>query len=927
MDVPRIVGTDAENGAHPPSRPPAGKRPDRTFWLLIASASMLTIAAVLVALVVVTLIRQSSDASPATALTPAVAVSPGEASYGTMLTVAGQGWQAGEEIAISIARSLGEAETGAAQHAGARAGDDGTWQVQFPLLSNNAWPIGTTLRVIARGMSSGAVSATDLRIAEPPATDTPIIIFPPASATATVAGPLATLTSTPAPPLPTPTPIVPTPFPSPILPTPLPTSDVARWRGEYYGNPDLAGTPSMVRNDANIDFDWGRGAPAAGMPADRFSVRWTRSLYFDAGTYRFHVTVDDGARLWIDGQLVIDEWNVGSIRAFESDRTFAAGYHIIVLEYFEQYGKAAIHLSWTPAESYPDWKGEYFGNPNLDGAPLVVRNDPAIDFDWGKEVPAAGMPADRFSVRWTRSLWLEEGAYRFRALVDDGVRLWVDGHLVIDRWRDGSVAEFAGHRYLATGQHELRVEYYDSTGRAIIRVSWEQLVNFPDWRGEYYPNMNPGWPPAPPAFIRNDEAINFDWSAGPPEPSLPRTEFSVRWTKWANFGGELVRFHLGSDDGIRVWLDGKVIAQRWQNQPYTEWTVDRDVVPGGHEVRVEYYQSQGDARVLVWWELLPATATTIPPTSTFTPIALPTATSTITPTPTSTPTDTPGIPPTSTPTPITWPTITPEAAGRRGIRVTPLGAQLGQTITVVGENWPAGIPVKLGLIGPEKALTQTAWLAEVTPISDGSFVARLVVASKWEGRDGVLVVARASTMTDPAAMHTTWLPLGREVSSRSLQMESVPPADRGPSARVYASESEWQQAHPDRRLRREPVTRTLLRLLGRVGIQIQDQADTDSVSIAWDDYVVAEVYLGPVPANTLTVEIIGVARTERNVQVVLRIAPPAEVLAPSDLRREIKLDYPRAAVLIPREELPAGVVPFAFITTAGQRLPQSRATL
>ena len=927
MDAPRIVNTNGENGA----TPPAGKRPDRTFWLLIASASMLTIAAVLVALVVVTLIRQSSDASPASALTPAVAVSPDETSYGTMLTVAGQGWRAGEEIAISIARSLGEAETGAAQHAGARAGGDGTWQVQFPLLPNAAWPIGTNLRVIARGMSSGAVSATDLRIVEPPATDTPIVIFSSVSPTATDAGQAATSTATPTPlpPLPTPTPIVPTPYPSPTMPTPFPTGDAARWRGEYYSNPDLASTPFMVRNDAYVDFDWGRGAPVAGMPADDFSVRWTRSLFFDAGTYRFHVTVDDGVRLWIDGQLVIDEWNVGSMRPFESDRTFAGGHHIIVLEYFEQFGKAAIHLSWAPAEAYPDWKGEYFGNPNLDGAPLVVRNDPLIDFDWGQGAPADGLPADRFSVRWTRSLWLEEGAYRFRALVDDGMRLWVDGHLVIDRWRDGSVAEFAGHRYLATGQHQLQVEYYDNTGRAVIRVSWEQLVNFPDWRGEYYPNLNLGWPPEPPAFIRNDEAINFDWSAGPPEPSLPRTEFSVRWTKWANFGGGLVRFHMGSDDGIRVWLDGKLIADRWQNQPYTEWTVDRDVPAGVHEVRVEYYQWQGHARALVWWELLPPTATTIPPTSTFTPTALPTATSTFTPTPapTSTPTDTPGIPPTSTPTPITWPTVTPEAAGRRGIRVTPLGAQLGQTITVVGVSWPAGIPVKLGLIGPEKALVQTAWLDEVTPVSDGSFVARLVVDPKWRGRDGVLVVARASATTDPATIHTTWLPLGREVSARSLQVKSEPLADDEPSARVYASEAEWQNAHPDRRLRREPVTRKLLRFLGRVGIRIQDPIDTDSVSIAWDDYIVAEVYLGPVPANSMTVEIIGVARTERNVQVVLRVAPPAEVLAQSDLRREIKLDYPRAAVLIPREELPTGVVPFAFITTAGQRLPQFRATL
>src|SRR5687767_7863144 len=50
------------------------------------------------------------------------------------------------------------------------------------------------------------------------------------------------------------------------------------WRGSYFANATLAGTPALVRDDAAIDFDWGSGAPAPGLPVDNFSVRWTRDV-------------------------------------------------------------------------------------------------------------------------------------------------------------------------------------------------------------------------------------------------------------------------------------------------------------------------------------------------------------------------------------------------------------------------------------------------------------------------------------------------------------------------------------------------------------------------------------------------------------------------------------------------------------------------
>ena len=72
------------------------------------------------------------------------------------------------------------------------------------------------------------------------------------------------------------------------------------WRGEYFSNSTLAGLPTRCRDDASVNFDWAAAAPITGVPADNFSVRWTRTQNFTAGNYRFEVQAVNkvGASAW-----------------------------------------------------------------------------------------------------------------------------------------------------------------------------------------------------------------------------------------------------------------------------------------------------------------------------------------------------------------------------------------------------------------------------------------------------------------------------------------------------------------------------------------------------------------------------------------------------------------------------------------------------
>ena len=100
-------------------------------------------------------------------------------------------------------------------------------------------------------------------------------------------------------------------------PTPAPscTATVAsdHWKGEYFNNTTLSGSPVMVRDDGTdvLNLNWGyQASPSAScnVPGVQFSVRWTRQVSFTAGTYRFSTSSDDGMRLYVDGQKIQDRW-------------------------------------------------------------------------------------------------------------------------------------------------------------------------------------------------------------------------------------------------------------------------------------------------------------------------------------------------------------------------------------------------------------------------------------------------------------------------------------------------------------------------------------------------------------------------------------------------------------------------------------------
>ena len=129
----------------------------------------------------------------------------------------------------------------------------------------------------------------------------------------------------------------------------------------------------------------------------------------------------------------------------------------------------------TAIQSFPDWRGDYWNNPSLNGDPTVTRNDDVIDFNWRTGSPDPRIPYDDFSARWQRTQYFDGGTWHFTLRVDDGARLFIDDVLVIDAWQDGSRTAEA-EVTLGRGNRRLRVEYYERSGLAIAQMSFNQVV-------------------------------------------------------------------------------------------------------------------------------------------------------------------------------------------------------------------------------------------------------------------------------------------------------------------------------------------------------------------------------------------------------------------------------------------------------------------
>ena len=124
-------------------------------------------------------------------------------------------------------------------------------------------------------------------------------------------------------------------------------------KGEYFDNEAFQGKPVLTRTDKHINFDWGSDSFAPKQPVDHFSVRWTGFFVpKKSGDYKFMSSADDGVRLYIDDQPVINDWQTHSETLDTYAKRFEGGHaYRVRFEYFESTGGASARFGVISADA------------------------------------------------------------------------------------------------------------------------------------------------------------------------------------------------------------------------------------------------------------------------------------------------------------------------------------------------------------------------------------------------------------------------------------------------------------------------------------------------------------------------------------------------------------------------------------------------
>ncbi len=337
--------------------------------------------------------------------------------------------------------------------------------------------------------------------------------------------------------------------------------------GEYFAGPDAAGTP-LSRIDSQVAFDFTVTPPPAGLFPTSFSARWTGSVVTAApGVHTFKLLHGGGARLWVNGVILIDERSAPQGALTESANTIellGQTEYLIRLEYSESGGVSALELSWQPPG------GSMAPIPASSLRPIYDRNQDGVPDTCQLLSDCNGnLVEDLDDIAGGTSLDCNGDSIPDECqLCEDG-----DGNGVLDACELSAGPGLVGQYFLL-----------DSTTREFRHRIRSQV----------------------------DPVIDFDWLAGAPT-GLQVDAFGVRWTGTLTtpaVSGSYT-FTAQANDGVRVWLDEVKIIEGWGSSGLYSANVNL----GGstsHLLRVEYRETGGNARVNLSWTVPGQASVTIP---------------------------------------------------------------------------------------------------------------------------------------------------------------------------------------------------------------------------------------------------------------------------------------------------------------------------
>jgi beta-N-acetylglucosaminidase len=357
----------------------------------------------------------------------------------------------------------------------------------------------------------------------------------------------------------------------------------------FSGTPSIIGGKNALNSIKDLNFNWGTSSPHPSVPSNNFSARFTKKVNLKTGTYIFTANGNEGVRVKLDNQLIINAWPNTNFKEKYKQMNVKGGNHTITVEYYEAAGSANLSFDYHLYTQFP------------------VKTGKTVRQNWGWGSPGNGAGADYFMADYDQSGSYLAGDYFLQAFADDGVKVEVDGKTLINRWSD-----YTGKldRSLClgvkSGKHTVKTHYLEKTGNAAV---YSDVVPLDSWLAYYYPNDQvSGMPTAakviPPKGTLKKLYQNFGTNS--PAAGIAADHFSARYTTAKRISAGTYVLRAKADDGIRVYVDGKLVVNSWKSAGYRENAVklniaDRNVSnaneKNAHWIQVDYFDSTSAAKL------------------------------------------------------------------------------------------------------------------------------------------------------------------------------------------------------------------------------------------------------------------------------------------------------------------------------------------
>jgi hypothetical protein len=283
--------------------------------------------------------------------------------------------------------------------------------------------------------------------------------------------------------------------------------------------------------------------------------------------------------------------------------------------------------------------GTYYANSTATGAAAFAETDPTVDFTWGSASPGSGIAAGTaYSITWTGFVQpIFSETYTFETESSDGVVLSVNGQSLVNHWSPQSDTKWTGAIALSAGAKvPITLTYENVSNLAQVHLRWSsahqpyEVINetqlYPaavtnGLYGTYYGNIDLTGP----TEGRVDPTVNFNWNGGTPVAGWGGSNWSAEWIGQATTPCTgTYRWCVTGDDGVRLWVDGALVANGWTSQGPTQYCSSAIAETGGalHSVKMDYFQGGGGSVAQLSWDSSCAGSGIIPE-SDLTPPAMP----------------------------------------------------------------------------------------------------------------------------------------------------------------------------------------------------------------------------------------------------------------------------------------------------------------